>query len=143
MNFYLFQQINGLALKYFWLDSFAIYLAKYLSYFLILCLFLFIFKNFRKYKSMVCESLISAVFTRVVIINFIRWILPRARPFVENQVNLLLEHVSTSAFPSAHASFYFAVSTVVYFYNKKVGVFFFVASFLMGILEFSAVFTGP
>ncbi len=139
MNLFLFQQINGLALKSFWLDILGIYFAKYLGYLLIFCLFLFIFKNFKKYKRMVFEALISAVFTRVVVVSFFRWILPRSRPFVENQVNLLLEHPPTSAFPSAHASFYFAIATIVYFYNKKAGIFFFIASFLIGI---SRVFSG-
>jgi len=139
MNLFLFQQINGLALRSFWLDTFGIYFAKYFSYFLIFCLFLFILKNFKKYKQMVLEALISAIFTRVVVVSFIRWVLPRGRPFVENQVNLLLEHAPTSAFPSAHASFYFAIATVVYFYNKKAGIFFFIASFLISI---SRVFCG-
>ena len=139
MNLFLFQQINGLALRSFWLDTFGIYFAKYLGYLLIFCLFLFIFKNFKKYKEMVLEALISAVFTRVVVVSLIRWILPNPRPFVENQVNLLLEHLPTSTFPSAHASFYFAIATIVYFYNKKAGIFFFIASFLIGI---SRVFCG-
>ncbi len=139
MNSFLFQQINDLALKSSWLDTFAIYFAEYLIYLLIFCLFLFIFKNFKKYKWMVVEALISAVFTRMIVVSFIRWILPRARPFVGNQVNLLLEHIPASAFPSGHTSFCFAIATIVYFYNKKAGIFFFVASFLIGI---SRVFCG-
>ncbi len=37
------------------------------------------------------------------------------------------------SFPSGHAAFFFALSTAVYFYNKKWGVFFFIASSLLSI----------
>ncbi len=120
MDLFLFQKLNGLALESFWLDVFGVYFAKYLEYLLLLCLFLFIFKNFKKYKLMILEVCISVVLARLVIVNLIRWILPRARPFVENQVNLLLEHASTSSFPSGHASFYFATATVIFLYLRRI-----------------------
>jgi len=139
MNFSLFQQINGLALRSFWLDILGVYFAEYLGYLLVFCLLLFLVFRLKKYWRMIIESFISATFARSVIVSFIRWILPNPRPFVENHVNLLLGHLSTSSFPSGHTSFYFAIATVVYLYNKKAGVFFFVASFLIGI---SRVFCG-
>ena len=54
-------------------------------------------------------------------------------------VNLILNKIDQPAFPSGHAAFFFALSTVVYFYNKKAGIGFFVASFLISI---SRVFGG-
>ena len=84
------------------------------------------------------QALVSAAFARVVIVALIRWIWPRPRPFIENNVNLLLTH-NSSAFPSGHAAFFFALSTVIYFYNKKFGILFFLASFLICI---SRVFVG-
>ena len=135
----LFNGVNDLALKSFWLDTFAIYFAEYLVYLLIFCLLVFLVFRFKRYWRMVVEALVSAAFTRMIVVRIIRWILPRARPFVGNQVNLLLEHIPSSAFPSGHTSFSFAIATIVYFYNKKAGIFFFVASFLIGI---SRVFCG-
>jgi len=73
-----------------------------------------------------------------VIVELIRWIWQRPRPFVQNNVNLLLTH-NASAFPSGHAAFFFAVSTIVYFYNKKAGILFFIASFLICLAR---VFSG-
>ncbi|PIQ06905.1 MAG: hypothetical protein COW72_01430, partial [Candidatus Nealsonbacteria bacterium CG18_big_fil_WC_8_21_14_2_50_37_10] len=71
--------------------------------------------------------------------NIIRWLWPSPRPFIESQVNLLLSHEPTSSFPSGHAALFFAIATVVYFYNKKAGILFFLASFLISI---SRVFAG-
>ena len=120
MDLFLFQELNGLALKSFWFDVLGVYFAKYLEYLLLFCLLLFIFKNFRKYQLMILKVCISVAFARLVIVNLIRWVLPRARPFVDNQVNLLLEHAPTSSFPSGHASFYFAVATVVFLCLRKI-----------------------
>jgi len=87
---------------------------------------------------MIIETIISAVLARFVIVELIRWVWQRPRPFVQNNVNLLLTH-NASAFPSGHAAFFFAVSTIVYFYNKKAGILFFIASFLICLAR---VFSG-
>lgn len=93
---------------------------------------------------MVLGALISAVLARLVFVNFVRWIWSRPRPFtlqnftsqnlggfIENPVNLLLEHSATASFPSGHAAFYFALSTIVFYKDKDVGVLFFIASILI------------
>ena len=99
----------------------------------------FLFKNFRKYWKMVILSFSVAILARFVIVDIIRWFFDRPRPFVENHVNLLVDKVNQSAFPSGHAAFFFAISTIVYLYNKKAGLLFFIASFLISIAR---VFSG-
>jgi undecaprenyl-diphosphatase len=133
MDYFLFQQINGLAGKFVCLDSLAIYLAKYFEYVLVFCLFLFLLKNFKKYWPLLTKSLVAAVLARCGIVELIRWLWERPRPFVENQANLLLDKTNEAAFPSGHAAFFFALSFVVYRYNKKAGLGFFTASFLISI----------
>lgn len=147
MDFYLFQQLNQFALKYFWLDIFGIYFAEYFEYVLVFFLLLFLLK-FKKYWKMVLESIISAVLARFVIVQFIRWLWQRPRPFVENNVNLLLTH-NAASFPSGHAAFFFALSTIVFLYFKKiyprpkfwwgVGILFYLGSFLICLAR---IFTG-
>lgn len=130
MDLYLFQQINQFAGRWLWLDALGIYFAEYFGYALILSLLLFPAVRFRKYFKMIVEAIISAILARFVIVELIRWIWQRPRPFVQNNVNLLLTH-NASAFPSGHAAFFFALSTIVYLYNKKAGILFFIASFLI------------
>lgn len=132
LDSFLFQQINSFSGKWLWFDALAIFFAQYFEYILILCLLLFLLKNFKKYWSMIIQAFGAAILARLVIVNFIRWLWPRPRPFVENNVNLLLSH-NAASFPSGHAAFYFAISTVVYRYNKKAGIGFFIASFLISI----------
>ncbi|MCH8741804.1 phosphatase PAP2 family protein [Patescibacteria group bacterium] len=139
MDLFIFQQINQFVFKWLWLDTFAIFFAKYFGYILVILLVLFLFKNFKKYWQMVVSALLAAILARLVIVEIIRYFLPRARPFVENSINVLINHSQESAFPSGHASFFFAIATIVYFYNKKAGIFFFLASFLIGLAR---VFSG-
>lgn len=135
-----FNLINGLAGKWQWLDYSAIFFAKYFEYFLWLSLVLFLAINFKKYWRMVLEAVIAAVFTRFVLAEIIRWLWFRKRPFViENFIPLINQSSLEASFPSGHATFYFALSTIVYFYNKKAGILFYAASFLIVI---SRIFVG-
>ena len=139
IDFYLFQKLNQFAGISPNLDKLAIFFAEYLGYILIFFLLLSLIKNFKKYRLIIAQAFTAAILARLVIVNIIRWLWPKPRPFIENQVNLLLSHEATSSFPSGHAAFYFALSTIVYFYNKKTGILFFIASFLISI---SRVFSG-
>lgn len=139
IDFVIFSKINSFAGKYVCLDFFAIFCAEYLGYFLIVILFLLLLKDFKKYWPMTLKGLGAAILARFGIVELIRFLWERPRPFIENHVNLIINHINSSSFPSGHAAFFFALSTVVYFYNKKTGTLFFIASFLISI---SRVFCG-
>lgn len=132
MDLYLFRLINQFSFEWFWLDILGKIFAQYLGYVLIFFLLLFIVIRFKKYWKMVVEALVSAILARFIIVEIIRWIWQRPRPFIEvNNVNLLLKHSASSSFPSGHAAFFFGLSTIVYFYNKKAGILFLIGSFLI------------
>ena len=139
MDLFIFQQINQFALRWFWLDVLTIFFAKYFGYILVFLLLLFLVKNFKKYRQMVTLSFLSAILARFIIVDTIRLFWERPRPFVDNHINLLLDRLNQSAFPSGHAAFFFAIATIIYFYNKKAGLLFFMASFLITIPR---IFTG-
>ena len=138
LDIFLFSQINSLALKYLWLDTLGIFLAQYLPCVLIGILILFLLKNFKKYWKIVSLGISAGVFARIIT-EIIHWLWYRPRPFIENQINSLLSHSPTSSFPSGHATFFFALSTIIYFYHKRAGIFFFLVSSLIGL---GRVFTG-
>lgn len=132
MDFLIFQFINNFALKNFWLDTFFIFLAKYLGFVLIGVLFVFLLKNFKKYRQMVLQAFLAGGIAEIITeIAALFWFRPR--PFVVEKVNLLLTHSPTASFPSSHAAFFFALSIILYLYNKKAGLLFLIAGFLIGI----------
>ena len=140
LDLYLFQQINQFANKWLLLDILGIFFAEYSGYILIILLFCFFFlKNKNNYKIILAEAFFSAILARLVIVNIIRLIYFRNRPFIDWPVNLVLENKTSSGFPSGHAAFFFAIAFIVFFFNKKLGYVFLATSFLMGIAR---VFVG-
>ncbi|MFZ4631776.1 MAG: phosphatase PAP2 family protein [Patescibacteria group bacterium] len=146
MNFDLiiFFALNNLAGKNIWLDYFGIFLADYLGYVLIVVFLIYIILALRD-KSLVKTSAlklvlfasISSVFAIVFIKPIIVIFISRPRPFIAlNNIHQLVTvplSENLQSFPSGHALIYFALSMVVYFSNKKLGLAFFIASGLMGL----------
>jgi len=129
-------KLHSLAGKVFWLDWLVIFFGQYFEYVLIALLLGFIFwsKQVRlQYWRMVILALISAIFSRLVITEIIRALYFRARPFQIFEFIPLIFHETSSSLPSGHASFFFAISTIVLLYNKKWGIGFFVGSALIGL----------
>jgi undecaprenyl-diphosphatase len=140
LDLYIFEQINHLAKQNMYLDALGIFFARYLEYFLIFALLLFLVRGFKKYWPMVVQSFAAAVLSRLVITEIIRWLLPRSRPFVANHINLLFNYnAAEPSFPSGHAAFYFAIALIVCFYNKRAGIVFFIAASLIAVAR---VFSG-
>jgi undecaprenyl-diphosphatase len=62
----------------------------------------------------------------------------RARPFVEQGFTPLIEHSPSASFPSGHATFFFALGTVLYLYNKKAGALFLLAAAILSAARVAA-----
>jgi len=145
----IFNGVNSLAGRYPILDSLAIFFAKRFDYLLFFLIVLFLLKNFKKYYSVIAKMILAGILARLVFVEVIRLFIEKSRPFVENKVNLIFNYPNTLSFPSGHASFYFAMSTVVLLYYKKAhprpkfwwgaGLLFFIISFLISL---SRVFVG-
>lgn len=139
IDYFIFEKINNLAGKWRLLDTFAIFFAKYFNYFLIFLIFLFLFENFKKYWPIISKAVLAGILARLGFAEIIYFFWKRPRPFMVHKVNLLLSYPSNPSFPSGHAAFYFAFSTIIYSYNKKAGFLFFLASFL---ISFSRILCG-
>ncbi|MFH1583304.1 MAG: phosphatase PAP2 family protein [Candidatus Falkowbacteria bacterium] len=139
MDYYLFQQINGSAGQWAKLDYLGIFLASYLQYAIVgfLLVYLFLGKNKQeKFKNqlMVFGALIAALVARFVVATSLYYCFMRFRPFVNDIVNQLIPYDGArSSFPSGHASFFFALATVVYLYNKKLGAWLLAAAALISL----------
>lgn len=110
-----------------------VFLGKYLGYILIAGLLVFWWKNRKKHPTFLWASLAAAVLSRGIVTEVIRALWDRQRPFVENSVQPLIEAAASPSFPSGHATFYFAMGTVLYMHNKKAGIVFLLGSALVGV----------
>ena len=134
MDYLLFTYINNLAGKWVCLDGIAIFFAQYLIYFLVAgaILFFFFIKKQERIRYLILIAS-SVILSRLVITELIRLFWHRSRPFVDYSVNQLIEHSASGSFPSGHITFLFPLATVIYFFNKKLGIAFFIFSFSIGL----------
>jgi undecaprenyl-diphosphatase len=134
MDYLLFTYINKFANKCAAIDAWGFFLADYIVYFLLAgaALIYFLVKKKEKlHYIFVIGS--SVILSRFVITELIRLIWHRSRPFVDYQVNQVIEHSASGSFPSGHIAFLFALAIAVYFFNKKWGLVFFILSLLVGL----------
>lgn len=130
----LFYLLNGLAGQSHLRDEVIVFFASYLAYVLValflILLFLSQYSKREKLRILLVTALSGAV--ALGITEVIRFFYNRQRPYLALHVHHLLTDTSSS-FPSAHATFFFAMAMAIYFYNKKWGIVFFIATILMTI----------
>ncbi len=138
INTLLFSQINSFTLNYFWFDWLVIFLAHYLPFVLLGILFVLLLKDHNRYLEMIAKALVAALLAGVITL-IIRLFYIHPRPFIVQDIIPLISHVADNSFPSLHTSFFFGLSTVIVLFNKKIGILFIIASFLMA---FSRIIAG-
>lgn len=131
-----FYLLNGLAGKSSLLDGVIVFCASYLAYLLIAVLLVLVFfsaySNRQKWELLIVAGA-TGIIARFGVAELIRYFYHRPRPFLAlPDVHQLLTDPAWS-FPSGHASFFFALSTAVYLYNKKWGMWFFLATLLITV----------
>lgn len=139
--------LNGLTGQSEFVDKLAVFLAAYLQYFLVaafLVLLYFAAYSRREKLYLFWTTAVSIFVARGLITEAIRFFYHRPRPFLTLPVNKLLSNGwfysdTEWSFPSGHSAFFFAMATAVYLYNKKWGVWFFIAAILINI---SRIITG-
>ena len=135
---------------FFWLNNFAgqnrlfdwlfVFFAHYLAYMLVLVFIIFLCLSRRERTRRIywcVTAAAAALVARLGLTELIRLVYHRPRPFITYSVHQLIPESGWS-FPSGHASFFFAFSTIVYFYNKPLGYWFLAASALMGLARIIA-----
>lgn len=132
---------NGFAGKSRIFDTLIVFFAAYLQYFLVAAFFILLYfaaYSRRQKLFLFWTTAISIVVARGVITEIIRFFYHRPRPFLTLPVSKPLSNGwfysdTEWSFPSGHSAFFFAMATAIYLYNKKWGVWFFVAAILMNI----------
>lgn len=141
LDYQFFKIINDFAGKNAVLDKIGIFFAEYLPYLIGVAALAFAIYWFVKNKSwkVVWQALAAVILSRGIITEAIRFLWHRPRPFAGHTVNLLINHEVSGSFPSGHTTLLFALATIIYFWDKKIGWLFFALSFLAC---FARIFAG-
>ncbi len=133
LDVFIFEKLNGLVGNWKILDWIGIFLADYFPYILgavLIALFLW-----KKNRLMVISAGISVFLSRLVIAEIIKRLYHHGRPYVIlNTVNKLIsENHDYQSFPSGHAAIFFALAMAIYFFNKKLGLWFFLGAITISV----------
>lgn len=119
------------------LDAFLLFCADYLAYVALVLLAVIVWKragSLRDKIELLTLSVGAGIISRYGVAELIRHFYHRPRPFLAlpGDVHSLFTDPSWS-FPSGHASFFFALSTVVFLYDRRLGYVFFALSAVITI----------
>ncbi|MFA7157630.1 MAG: phosphatase PAP2 family protein [Bacilli bacterium] len=139
----IFQYINSLINQSMFFDWLVLFFAQYFQYVLVLVLVFLFFKDREKNQRMIVVGFLAALFSRFIVKPIILLFFSRPRPFIlleeSNRLLTTFNFENFQSFPSGHALFLFSLSTVILFFNKRLGIFFLTSSF---IIVLARVFAG-
>ncbi len=135
MNYQIFYSLYGMAHQSALLDSLVIFLATDFALLVAFALLYFLYKHEDRKRGI--KELLIVVGSGALawgIAHVIKYLYPMPRPDValEGVVSLFAPN-DLSSFPSGHATFFSALATALYFYHKKLGMFFGVCALLIGL----------
>jgi len=138
MNQQIFDFFHNISGRGAFLDAGIIFFAKYLTYFLVVALIVWLLsKDSRKRLFLFAELSIAAILARGLITEWVRFAYYHARPFEALGFQSLIPE-SGASFPSGHMTFLFALGLVVWLYNRKFGYWFLGLSFVVGLARIAA-----
>jgi undecaprenyl-diphosphatase len=132
--------LNGLTGQFPGFDVVIILLASGLPYVMVATYFLFLhFSSYSRIEKLQIFwlTVISGAVARFGVNEIVQLFYHRPRPFITYRLHPLLVDDGWS-FPSGHATFFFATATLIYLYNKKWGIGFFIATLVATISRVAA-----
>lgn len=139
MNQSIFIWIHNFSGRVPFFDYLAIFFAEWLPYVLVLAfLVLLIYQRGTRRKIyLFVEAALAIILSRGIIATTIHFFYHHPRPFEFYGISPLFNE-SGSSFPSGHAAWFFALAMVVWYVNRKWGIWFFILATLMGIARIYA-----
>ncbi|OIP66478.1 MAG: hypothetical protein CO060_02750 [Candidatus Yonathbacteria bacterium CG_4_9_14_0_2_um_filter_43_16] len=140
MNETIFNYLYGFAHKSPWLDSVISFTAEWYGLIILTVLFVYLFKHKDNFKKGVRDVVVVSV-TAVsawFIAHFFKDVFHTLRPFDVSSAITPLVLESGYAFPSGHATFFMALASSLWFYHKRLAIFFGISAVLIGLARVSA-----
>lgn len=120
-------------------STFAVLFGKYLFIFIIFLGLIYLYKQKKDIQKKIL--LFSAICLPIafIIAKIASTLYFDPRPFVTHHFTPLISHAANNGFPSDHSLISFAIASIVFVFNKKLGLLLFVLGLLVG---FSRVYAG-
>ena len=138
-NLATFNLIHGLSGHSALADTAAIFFAQYLPYLLVLGFLILVFyePGARRKFYLFAEGALAIILARGIITEIVGYLYRVARPFVLLGFAPLIA-ASGPSFPSGHMAWFFALTTVIWFANRKWGAWYLLLTVVMGVARIYA-----
>jgi undecaprenyl-diphosphatase len=138
-NLAVFNLIHGWSGHSIFSDVSAIFFAEYLPYFLVLGFLILVFRQSgaRRKFYLFAEGTLAIILARGIVAEVVGFFYTVARPFVLLGFSPLIPE-SGPSFPSGHMTWFFALATMVWFANRKWGIWYLALSAVMGVARIYA-----
>ena len=148
--------LNKVATSSGFLSALTISLAKFLPYITVALIFIFIclHRDFLRNKNPFSifmlrireiMTLLTGLLLAVLSSSILKDIILRPRPYLllGNKINPLLFEGTYDSLPSGHATFFFALAMLVYFFHRKAGIVLFAIAVLISVGRVAAGIHSP
>ncbi len=134
LNQSLFNWIHQFAHGNFLLDDLGVFLAQYLPYLLVLGFLTLAVRNkdWRLRVLIFTEGALAVILSRGIITELIHFFYHHLRPFAALNFTPMISE-SGYSFPSGHAAWFFAIAMTVFYYNRKMGIWYFAFAVINGV----------
>ena len=120
------------------LDSLIIFGAKYLYIVVVAVAIIYILRQPREKQKRILLLAIISLPIAYIVAKIGSWLYFDPRPFVVGNFTPLVPHVADNGFPSDHTLLTSAIASVIYVFNKKIGVLLWILALIVGISRVSA-----
>ncbi len=134
INENLFRLIFGLARQSFFLDAVGVFAAEVLPFLIIFFVLLLFFKQkeWRPKFLFFIEVILAFVLARGILTQFFHFFFQQQRPYELLGLKPLVLTLGTT-FPSSHATIFFCLAMLVFFFDKKLGSWALLIALLNGV----------
>lgn len=138
MNETIFQALNSLAGNYWLFDKVVNFFANQFPFLLIgaLGVFLWMHKDEEggvKKHARDLAVVVTAAFVAWLVARGIKYFFPHDRPSVLGTTTVLFVPDDKSSFPSGHATFFAALPAALYFYHKRIALWYALGAVFIGL----------
>lgn len=125
------------------MDTLMIFLAKYLYLIVGIIAVLYVLMQSRSQQKKILIFSIIALPLTYLVAKIAGHFYFDPRPFVTHHLKPLIAHAPTNGFPSDHALLSFAIASVIFIFNKKIGIILGVLGLFVGISRIYVMVHSP
>ncbi len=138
INEQIFQFLNSFAGQNWLFDKWVIFFASQLPFLLLggLLVFLWMHKDKNrdiKKRARDLAVVLTAAFVAWLVVLSIKYFFPYDRPSILSETTVLFVPDDLSSFPSGHATFFAALPAALYFYHKKIALWYAIGALFIGL----------